>query len=495
MRRLLVGGAALTLLLCGAGVAGGTWLLRNSTTSTVDKVAFDTPLAIPPLAPSTRDGRGRRVFDLRAQAGHSDFGHGQTPTWGFNGAYLGPTLRASRGEEVLVNVHNGLSESTTVHWHGMHLPARMDGGPHQPVGPGTTWSPTWRVDQPAATLWYHPHLDERTESHVYRGMAGMFILDDPGTSAAALPHEYGVDDVPVIVQDKRFTRGGEFDPAHAMLGEVGVLGDTLIVNGTVGPYHEVRTEKVRLRLLNASTARAYRFGFADGRSFALVGTDGGLLAAPHQTRYVQLVPGERAEIVVTMRPGERSVLRSFAPDLGGDFSSRFNGGADSFDVLQLRAAGTLAPGPEVPARLTDLPRLDPAQAVQTRRFVLSVHEINGRKMDMGRVDAVVTKDTIEVWRVSNGHDTPHSFHVHDVQFQVLTVEGQPPPPELAGWKDTIFLPPHVEFRIIARFADYADPASPYMLHCHMLFHEDEGMMGQFVVVEPGQRPALPDHHR
>jgi FtsP/CotA-like multicopper oxidase with cupredoxin domain len=461
----------------------------------VDKIAFDTPLAVPPLAPSTRDASGRRVFDLRAQAGRSEFGHGQTPTWGFNGAYLGPTLRASRGDEVLVNVHNGLGEATTVHWHGMHLPARMDGGPHQPIEPGATWSPTWRVDQPAATLWYHPHPDERTESHVYRGLAGMFILDDPGTSATDLPHRYGVDDVPVIVQDKRFTRGGELDPGHGIFGDVGILGDTLLVNGTVGPFHEVTTERVRLRLLNASTARVYRFGLADGRSFALVGTDGGLLPAPYDTRYVQLAPGERAEIVVAMRPGERTVLRSFAPDLGGDFSSRFNGAADTFDVLQLRAAERLASSPAVPARLTEVPRLDPAKAAQTRRFTLSGHQINGRKMRMDRADAVVAKDTTEVWRVSNGHDTPHSFHVHDVQFQVITVDGQAPPPELRGWKDTLFLPPHVEFRIIARFADYADPTTPYMFHCHMLFHEDRGMMGQFVVVEPGQRPELSHYHR
>jgi FtsP/CotA-like multicopper oxidase with cupredoxin domain len=99
-----------------------------------------------------------------------------------------------------------------------------------------------------------------------------------------------------------------------------------------------------------------------------------------------------------------------------------------------------------------------------------------------------------VWQVSNRHDTPHTFHIHDVQFQVLTVDGQPPPAELSGWKDTILLLPERQFTIIARFADYADPTTPYMFHCHMLFHEDQGMMGQFVVVEPGQTPALTHHH-
>jgi len=496
VRKLLLAAAALVLLLCAGGVALGAWVWDRTSVSTVGKVEFTNPLAIPPLAPSRVDEQGRRVFELRAQTGTRDFGRGRTVTWGFNGDYLGPTLRATRGEQVVVNVHNALNETTTVHWHGMHLPARMDGGPHQPIRPGATWSPTWRVDQPAATLWYHPHPHGQTEKHVYRGLAGMFILDDPATGGRDLPDEYGVDDIPVIVQDKRFTRDGQFHTGRRFFNDLGILGDTLLVNGTVGPYLDVRTERIRLRLLNGSTARVYDFGFADGRSFALVGTDGGLLAAPHTTARVTLAPGERAEIVVTVRPGERTVLRGFPP-AGVD---RFVGGADEFDVLQLRAADTLKASPPVPARLVDVPRLDPADAAQTRTFRMSGHRINGRAMDMGRIDVVITRDTVEVWDVVNAHGTPHSFHVHDVQFQVLQVDGHEPPPHLRGWKDTVFLSPGTRMRIIARFADYADPAMPYMYHCHMLYHEDNGMMGQFVVVAPGQRPQLPsggagqDHH-
>jgi FtsP/CotA-like multicopper oxidase with cupredoxin domain len=300
MRKWLVGGLAIVLICCGVLVAAVTAVLGGSAVSTVDKVDFARPLAVPPLAPSRLDEHGRRVFDLRAQAGTTDFGFGATRTWGFNGSYLGPTLRAARGEQVLINVHNGLGEATTVHWHGMHLPAKMDGGPHQPIRPGATWSPTWRVDQPAATLWYHPHPHGTTERHVYRGLAGLFLLDDPATDVASLPSRYGVDDVPVIVQDKSFD-DGQFDMGHRIGSDIGVLGDTLLVNGTAGPYHEVRAERTRLRLLNASTARVYNFGFADDRPFSLVGTDGGLLDRPYQMERVQLSPGERAEIVVTMR--------------------------------------------------------------------------------------------------------------------------------------------------------------------------------------------------
>jgi FtsP/CotA-like multicopper oxidase with cupredoxin domain len=479
----------LTVVLSGCGIGESQ---RGRQVSTIDEVEFTQRLAIPPLADSTVDAKGRRVFDLTAQAGQREFLPGQTTsTWGINGDYLGPTLRAHRGEQILINVHNALDETTTMHWHGMHLPAEADGGPHQMVDPGETWSPSWQIDQPAATLWYHPHPHGETEAHIYRGLAGMFILDDDLEADLDLPRDYGVDDIPVIVQDKTFDDDGQLIDGHRQ--NPGMFGDTLLVNGTLGPYQEVRHERVRLRLLNGSTARTYSFGFSDDRAFALIGTDGGLLAAPHETDRIRLSPGERAEIVVTMQPGENVVLRSYPPALGVDgTTNRKAGGEDSFDVLELRARATLESSPPVPDRLVEVPRLDPAEAAETRHFELRSRRINGQKMDINRIDEVVTVDTTEIWQVENGHGQIHNFHVHDVQFQVLDIDGTPPPPELSGWKDTIFLPPRTPIRLIMRFTDYADPSAPYMFHCHLLRHEDEGMMGQFVVVEPGQEPASSD---
>jgi blue copper oxidase len=475
-------------LCCGGGAVAAVVAWNRADLDTAGQVDFRNALTMPPLAESRVDGEGRRVFDLRAQEGQTDLGQGgPTRTWGFNGDHLGPTLRAKRGERVLVNVVNGLAEPTSVHWHGMHLPARMDGGPHQEVRPGATWSPTWTVDQPAATLWYHPHPHGRTAKHVQRGLAGMFILDDERSAALALPREYGVDDIPVIVQDQKFDRGGQLD-------DEGGVGDTVLVNGTAAPYLDVRTERVRLRLLNASSARAYTFGFSDGRSFALIGTDGGLLPAPHSMSRIRLSPGERAEIVVAMNPAERVTLRSFPADLDNPMSDRFAGGRDTLDVLELRTESDVRRSPEIPAALAPIEPLDPALAATTRTFTLSGRQINDRKMDMGRIDAVVTKDTTEIWEITKEDGTPHSFHVHDVQFQVLSVGGEAPPAELSGWKDTVLLAPNRTVRIIARFADYADPDVPYMYHCHVLKHEDAGMMGQFVVVEPGQKAGQPDTH-
>ncbi|OAH16266.1 multicopper oxidase family protein [Streptomyces jeddahensis] len=468
------------------------WLWNSAGVSTVGKESFGNELAIPPLAQSQVAKDGTRVFDLRMQAGETEFRDGQsTSTWGFNGAYLGPTLRAERGEKVRVRIRNGLDEASTVHWHGMHLPAEMDGGPHQMVEAGGSWSPHWTVDQPAATLWYHPHPHGATEKHVQRGLAGMFILDDERSERLALPKRYGVDDLPVIVQDVTFD-GATFDHGRGLMQNAGFLGERTLVNGTLSPYQEVRDELVRLRLLNASTARTYDFGLSDGRAFSLVGTDGGLLERPARMERVQLSPGERAEIVVRMKPGERTVLRSFPQGNYGDaWQRRFNGGGDSFDVLQLRAAERLRPSPALPARLGELEVPAGDDAVRARHFDLERTGINGRPMDMGRVDETVTRGTTEVWTLRSDDGMPHNFHVHDVQFRVLEVNGEAPPPRLRGPKDTVFVPHGTTVKLAMRFDGPADPDSPYMYHCHLLYHEDEGMMGQFVVVEKGQRAGAP----
>jgi FtsP/CotA-like multicopper oxidase with cupredoxin domain len=490
MRRVVkwVLGIAGLVLVMGLGFGGYVaWSYLSATVDTTGEVDFDRPLAIPPLAESTVDAEGRRVFDLTLQRGESDFGRGApTPTWGVNGSYLGPTLRAARGEQVLLNVTNHLGEESSLHWHGMHLPAAMDGGPHQPVADDATWSPTWQVDQPAATLWYHPHPHGTTAEHVYRGVAGMFILDDD--REVSLPSEYGVDDVPVIVQDKEFD-GSELDTSHSLFESTGILGDTILVNGTPSPYLDVTTELVRLRVLNASNARIYNFHFDDDRPYHLVGTDGGLLPEPVELTRLVLSPGERAEIVVAMTPGDRTVLRS-AP-LESDHN-RFAGTEDRFDVLELRASEELAESPDLPAELAPAPDLDRSEVTATRDFALQSTRINGREMDMSRIDETIEVGATELWRVRNSSGNLHNFHVHDVQFAVATLNGDEPPPELRGWKDTIFIPPNREVELLMRFTDYSDPDVPYMFHCHLLRHEDEGMMGQFVVVDPGKSAGTPD---
>jgi blue copper oxidase len=483
---LAIGILGLVLVLGLAGIVGLVYL--RSDTSNVGQLSFANQLKIPPLAEPRIDAAGRKVFDLRLQAGTSELLPGRsTPTWGVNGAYLGPTLRASRGDRVVLNMTNKLPEATTIHWHGMHLPAKADGGPHQTIAAGATWSPSWTIDQPAATLWYHPHPHGQTQEHVYRGIAGLFLLDDPEAGALALPKQYGVDDLPVIVQDKRFRSDGRLD--------FGRLGGDILINGTYNPHVEVKSRLVRLRLLNASVARSYNIGFADDRPFDLIGTDGGLLDRPYRVSRVPLSPGERAEIVAAFNPGERVVLRSFRPDLGENaFSGRFDGASDTFDLLQVRAAARLRPSPPVPARLAHHELLDEAHATTRHLTITSSSSIDGKSMDMGRIDQVVRLGATEIWEVANRGGEFHNFHVHDIQFKVLQYKGGAPPPNLSGWKDTVALPPGQSVRFITRFTDYADPSSPYMFHCHLLQHEDNGLMGQFVVVRSGQQPVAPPSH-
>lgn len=462
-----------------AGCGGPTGRKPLDTAGQID---FRNPLDVPPLAKSELKG-GQRVFDLVTQAGQTEIvPGGKADTWGVNGAFLGPTLRVRRGEEIRLNVSNELDEPTTLHWHGMRLPAAADGGPHQMVEPGKSWSPSWTIDQPAATLWYHPHPHGQTERHVYKGIGGMFIIDDDEEAALALPRDYGVDDIPVIVQDKTFNDVGQLVETGRI--GVGMLGSTVLVNGSAAPMLDVVAEHTRLRLLNASSARSYNFGFSDDRTFTMIGSDGGLLAAPVPLTRLMLTPGERAEIIVASVPGETVSLRSFPQDLGvSETRAAESGSLDTLDILELKAASVLKPSAPIPAKLAEVVYPDPALAGDMEMFQLGDNVINSKHMDMDRIDLEVKAGSTQAWTVFNAHNQPHNFHIHDVQFQILTVDNQPPPPELAGWKDTVYVPPGVTVRLLMQFGELTDPVIPYMFHCHLLWHEDMGMMGQFLVVD------------
>lgn len=263
----------------------------------------------------------------------------------------------------------------------------------------------------------------------------------------------------------------------------GILGDHILVNGTHAPFLNVRTERVRFRILNGSNARMYHLTFADRRAFHVIGNDAGLLPAPVPVDRVSLTPGERVEVVVSFTAGEQVLLRT----LSG--SDDIDDG--DFDLMKIVAARRLASSPRLPSRLAGpAPLVAPSNA-KVRRFRLNGHDaINGKEMDMSRIDEVVPAGAIEIWEIENTVYA-HNFHIHEVAFQTLDVDGEKPPRYASGHKDTVYVPPKSTVRLAVQFGRFTDPATPYMYHCHILRHEDSGMMGQFVIVEPGTENQVP----
>lgn len=447
-------------------------------------------LPVPALADSTVTS-GVRRFALTAQTGTTEIKSGvSTDTWGYSGSILGPTLRARRGESVRVEVENRLPEMTTVHWHGMHLPAVHDGGPHQPIEPNATWSPSWTINQQAATLWYHPHPHGVTGLHAYRGLAGLFIIDDDNPAAAALPSEYGVDDIPIVLQDRRFRGDGQLDESD--LPDLGLLGDTVTVNGWNGVYLNATRGRLRLRILNGSTMRVFNVAFADDRQYQIVASDGGYLEKPMSATSFIISPGERVEIVVDISAGETAMLQAkpIPDNLEVDNGNAPDFGlADQFDLIELRGLpGLSAATAALPAVLNPGLAKPPVQGTITREFDMEWFMINGARMDMAKADQVVEVDRWEVWTISNKDNWIHNFHVHDAHFRVIDVTRTKSPIFTDGWKDTVLLSPGAVVRVAVRFTDYTDTRWPYMYHCHLMFHEDQGMMGQFLVVGPSDVP-------
>lgn len=442
-----------------------------------------------------RNEQGVQVYDLTLQNGETEFIDGyQTRTNGINGSYLGPTLMMRNGSPVRIKVNNQLGEPSTLHWHGMHLPASQDGGPHQMINPNETWSPEFTIKQKAASLWYHSHLMGATGAQIWRGLAGMLIIEDEQTDGLNLPKTYGVDDLPLVLQDRWFTSNGQLDYELSMHSRMmGMSGNVPLANGILGAYFEATSSCLRLRILNGSNASTYNLAFDNGQSFHQIATDGGLLEAPVALSQLRLAPGERAEIVVDLEAGKNIVLQNQAEHLSSLMSGTES--APALDFLHIRPAAQLSQAPALPLQLTQMQWLNPADATKTRIFDLQMsmgmsammgtdsnsHTINGKAMDMQRIDEVVKLGDTEIWQLQNSSMMPHPFHMHDVQFQILDRDGSKPPANEQGRKDIVLVQPGEVVRIIMRFEDYADNA-PFMYHCHILEHEDAGMMGQFVVV-------------
>ncbi len=466
------------------------------------------PLPIPRLI----EARNGEPVTLALQKTQHRFGSGPAvASRGISSSYLGPVVRVRSGDTIPFRVENRLDEETTLHWHGMLVPSQVDGGPHNTIGPGGVWSPEITVKQPPATTWFHPHPHGNTARQVYQGLAGMMIVSDGADGDRGLPAAYGIDDLPIVLQDKRFGRNGEPVYAPGMMDIMhGFQGDTLLVNGVIGPVANVPAGIVRLRLLNAANARNFDLRFTDRRPFFVVAGDAGLLAEPVEVRNLVIAPAERYEVLVDFSDG-RAVDLVTAPDThhGGPGMmmqmgppSRSAGAAER--LMQFKPDPASKPAvTRLPRALATLAAPDVKSAVAWRTFELNpmmgmgmmgmhgmggrgegpshMMGINGRSFAMDRIDVTAKLGTAEIWEiVATAMPMAHPFHVHGASFRILSKGGSKPGAHEAGWKDVVLVDQHAE--LLVRFDNAAPPNMPFMYHCHILEHEDHGMMGQFAVV-------------
>ncbi len=456
------------------------------------------PLIIPEVITGT-------TFDLNLHTATKQLLTGvATNTYAYNNMlFWGPTLIMNKGDWVQMNVTNNLADTTTTHWHGFHIPAIMDGGPHQTIPAGTTWRPSFKVDNNAGTYWYHPHLHEFTQQQLTRGGGGLIIIRDPEEAALILPRTYGVDDIPLALTSRRFLTGGANTNQFATTNSA--YGDYMVVNGTMNPQVTLPRQYVRLRILNAEIERSYNLGFSDGRTFYQLATDGGLVNAPIPLTRLVLAVGERAEILVDLTgatEGSTLDLQAFnsgqAPDFPGgepgttgQFGSLLNN--TTFNILRINV------GPATANPVTTRPT-----TLKTNAFWTGTDVTNDRALQItgglaGATDwsfdnlpfsptvinQTLNLNAVERWTITNNSGFSHSFHIHDIQFYMTGRTGGSNTglkAYEAGWKDTLFIGRNQTVTFIAKFDGFASNTNPFMYHCHFSNHEDEGLMGQFVVV-------------
>lgn len=463
-----------------------------------------------PLLPMTDliDGIDERIV-LGLTAGTHDFGNGvQSATMGVNSGYLGPVLRVKQGQTLPIDVVNGIDDPSTLHWHGLHIPGDVDGGPHQEIAPGDTWSPDVPIAQSASMNWFHSHQHGRTASQVYRGMAGVMVIEDDASLSADLPKTYGVDDFTLVLQDKQFDAAGalQYTLTAAAL-EDGYLGETLVVNGAIAPVSQsVPTGLVRLRILNACNGNFLTLSMANG-PLNVIASDGGFLASTVQTDTIEMSPGERYEILVDMTQianNDLVVNYSLAetPGLGGLLRDLWTGGESQVTALTLTRRDEAGFDGALPNQLANMEVPDASAATVTRSFELQMDtgadldavafasgdlcgdltamHINGQPMNMSRIDNEVRKGDTEIWRIAVD-DLQHPFHIHGCSFRILSTDGGEAPAYAQGWKDMVHVNDGNWSEVLVRFDYDALADAPYMYHCHILEHEDCGMMGQFTV--------------
>jgi FtsP/CotA-like multicopper oxidase with cupredoxin domain len=467
----------LLLLLTAAGCSGPS-------TEAVDAPPAQPPgwldeLALRPVVDLNPDPNTLEL-NLEARVSNVELIPGKpTAMWTYDGGVPGPLIRAKVGDRLIVHFKNSLPEPTTIHWHGLRIPAAMDGAlshDQSPIAPGETFDYDFVLPD-AGTFWYHPHVNSATQ--VGNGLYGPLIVDDP-----AEPDDLG-DEAVLVLSDASVDEDGELAPGDAG-GDFGTLfgreGDLILVNGRVNPTIHARAGlRQRWRLINAARSRFFELHLP-GHDFTRIGGDGGLLETPEVTDSVLVTPAERADVLV--EPG-RAGGQALTDGLTLLWHAHYRGYGTDFnrpdeDVLRVRFTG------DAPARSAELPALsrtivpiDTTGATQVD-ISLTISSPEEGPMTMGINGVPFTESShlparvgeTQVWTVKNTFEFAHPFHLHGFFFQVLDVNGVAP--AVREWKDTVNVEVDGQVRFVVK---YDDRPGMWMFHCHILDHADAGMMG------------------
>ena len=504
--------------------------------------------AIPPLIVYNNQGN----YDLDAIQTTHDF-NPATPNDPLNGVttfcfedfnnpgtttILGPTINWQYKAQLKPTVLNRLSEVTTCHWHGAHVPNTADGGPYQMIEPDELWEPEFQVLDKSATMWYHPHAMDLTYKHVQMGMSGMIYVEDPTDDPSdpdddllvaihdILPHDYNVNDFPLVFQTKQFVLDTTTNRMEINNGFGFKDNYEYMVNGVIDPVLTVPADMVRLRMLNGDGKFSFNFTFNwyDGTNFPaqMIATDAGYMDRSYQLQEILMSPGERTEWLLDLRGLEgdtlfiRNMVSTFpSADIPCDSHQRgiigdsctTKGWAADRNLLKIvvgPSSGINSPiiSFPIPLHPSEQPPLDEVDNQREKRFLVfdpgmggqNLFSIDSVLMNMDSVNDVVLLGDTEIWTLKNETKVAHPWHIHDIHFWVIAVNDENGdalnpddyPEIFKGPKDNVLVQPGWDLSYITTFSDFgvADTTNAnnsYMFHCHILPHEDKGMMGTFVV--------------
>ena len=431
-------------------------------------------LRIPePLKPY-KETKTDMYYHIISETGETQLLPGRkTKTWGYNQSLLGKTIIFKRGKTIHLKFTNNLPVLTTYHLHGLNVPGDVDGGCHTPWYPGETKTVSFKCNQPASTCWLHAHPCPSTAEQVWHGLAAAIVILDQNEERLPIPHHYGVDDVPLILQDRRFHKDNQWHYLEDYNPD-GVQGPTPMIDGTLNPYFDVTTQKVRFRLLDGANRREWRLHFSNDLQFTQIGGDGSLLPHPVKLTKLMITCAERAEILV-----------DFSQYKPGDTVKLY---CDQTPIVTFKIHKFAKDNSKLPATLAKIPNPPVTKGTPIRKVVMNGTDefvaINNKKFNMQRIDTIQTMGKVEYWDVTNAnkccHGMLHPYHMHGCQFRVVSRNGHAPYPNEHGLKDTISVNPGETVRLKVWF----NCPGVFMYHCHIIEHEDGGMMAQIKVIDP-----------